>query len=256
VSTTGRPDPIGIRDRSSAAPDFLRAAFERLPIGVLMADMSGAIVLVNRELERIFGYSSAELIGQSVDVLVSDSSPARPADLRAAFLHPPQAQVIGLDRELFGRHKNGSEVLVEIGLTPIPFEGSQLVVASVSDVTERRRVEVELRTTHDERLRFETLVSELGAEFINLRHDDVDRGIEDALGRVVRTLDLDRGAIFQLVEDSGDFVHTHQWTRPGWAAPQPRVSAQEQFPWHLAQVSRRRARGLHHGRRGARRNRP
>ena len=236
VTAPGPPEPVDTREGASAAPEFLRAAFERLPIGVLMVNMSGAIVLVNRELERLFGYSSAELIGQSVDILVNDASRSRHAELRTAFLHHPQARAMGVGRELFGRRKNGAEVPVEVGLTPIAFEGSQLVLASVTDISERRRIEVELRTAHDERLRFETLVGELGAEFINLRPDDVDRAIEDALARVVRMLDLDRSALFQLVDDSGDLVHTHQWTRPGWASPQSRVSAREQFPWHLSQI--------------------
>jgi transcriptional regulator with GAF, ATPase, and Fis domain len=63
----------------------------------------------------------------------------------------------------------------------------------------------------------------------------VDDRIEDALSRLVRTLGLDRSALFQADAD-GDFVHTHQWTRPGWAPPPPRVSARDHFPWHLARV--------------------
>jgi formate hydrogenlyase transcriptional activator len=236
VTIFGSPDPVDAPDGTVAAPEFLRAAFEWLPVGVLMAHASGGIVLVNRELERLFGYTSAELIGQSIDVLVSDASRSRHADLRAAYLHRPQARSMGMGRELFGRHKNGSEVAIEVWLTPIAFGSSQFVLASVVDVAERRRIEVELRTAHEERLRFETLVGELGAEFIHLRPDEVDRAIEDALGRVVRILDLDRSALFQLADDSGDFVHTHQWTRPGWASAPPRISAQEQFPWHLAQI--------------------
>ena len=236
MTTSGPPEPVDTRDGTVAAAEFLRAAFEWLPVGVVMVNAAGAIVLVNHELERLFGYASAELIGQSVDVLVSDASRGRHAELRDGFLNRPQARAMGVGRELFGRHKNGSEIPIEVGLTPVPFEGSQFVVASVIDITHRRRIEVELRTSHEERLRFETRVGELGAEFINLRTDEVDRAIEDALGRVVRMLDIDRSALFQLVETTGDLVHTHQWTRPGWASPPPRISAREQFPWHLAQI--------------------
>jgi transcriptional regulator with GAF, ATPase, and Fis domain len=110
------------------------------------------------------------------------------------------------------------------------------VVASVADVTERHRLQRDVRASRDERRQFEALVGDLGAEFINLRSDEVDRAIEEALGRVVRTLDLDRSALYQVEEESGDFVHTHQWTRPGWPSPAPRISAKEQFPWHLTQI--------------------
>jgi formate hydrogenlyase transcriptional activator len=236
VSTSGPLDPVDTRDGTVPTPGVLRAAFEWLPIGVLMVNASGAIVLVNRELERLFGYSSAEVLGQSIDVLVSDASRTAQADLRAAFLHPPPEAALGVGHELLGRHKNGSEIPVEVGLSRIPFGDSQFVLAWVFDIAERRRIEGELRTAHEERLRFETLISELGAEFINLRPDDVDRAIEDALGRVVRMLDFDRSALFQLMEENDDLVHTHQWTRPGWASPPPRISAREQFPWHLTQI--------------------
>ena len=57
-----------------ALPEFLRAAFEWLPIGVLIVNADSVIVLANREIERLFGYTSAELIGESVDVLVPDAS--------------------------------------------------------------------------------------------------------------------------------------------------------------------------------------
>jgi formate hydrogenlyase transcriptional activator len=236
VTTLGSSDPPHSRYGTTAAEEFLATAFEWLPIGVLMVNADGAIVLANREIERMFGYIREELLGNSVDMLVPDRWRPKHADLRQRFLQHPRPRSMGAGRELFGRRKDGSDVAVEIGLTPIPHGDSHFVVVSVIDITERRRIETELRAAQEERLRFETLVGELGAEFINLRADDVDRAIEDALGRVVRMLDLDRSALFQVVEASGDFVHTHQWTRPGWASPPPRVSAREQFPWLLAQL--------------------
>ena len=138
---------------------------------------------------------------------------------------------MGAGRELFGRRKDGSEVPVEVRLTPIRLNGSALVLASVIDLTERPPRAACARRAADVR----ALVGELGAEFVNLRPDDVDRAIEDALGRVVRTLGLDRSALFQ-VDESGDFVHTHQWTRPGCPPSLPRVSARREFPWHLSQI--------------------
>jgi PAS domain S-box-containing protein len=209
---------------------------ESLPLAVLMVDADGAVVLANRALERLFGYSKVELIGQSVDVLVPDGVRFAHAGLRYGYVQQPAARPMGFGRELFGRRKDGSEVAVAVELAPVRFGAASFVVASVVDITEQRRIQTELRSSREEQAQFETLVSELGAEFVGVRPDDVDRSITEALGRVVRALDLDRSALFQLVEDSGDFVHTHQWTRPGWPTPPARVSATEQFPWHLLQV--------------------
>ena len=73
------------------------------------------------------------------------------------------------------------------------------MLASVIDVTARRGIpQATLQAALDERLEFERLVGELGAEFVDLRPDEVDRAIEDALGRLVRMLGLDRSALFQV----------------------------------------------------------
>jgi PAS domain S-box-containing protein len=233
---------LGIDDRDAAAhvtsglPELLRAAFEWLPTSVVIVNEDGVIVLTNRELGRLFGYDTAELLGQSIEVLVPDSGRLTHAGFRLSYFSHAGPRAMGAGRELYGRRKDGAEIAVEIGLSPIAVGGAQFVLASVVDITERRRLQHELRGQHDERLQFEALVSELGAELGNVRPEDVDRTIEESLGRVVRTLDLDRSSLFQIIEDTGDFVHTHQWTRPGWASPPLRVSASEQFPWHLTQI--------------------
>ena len=74
-----------------AVPDLLRAAVEWLPIGVLIVNADSVIVVANREIERVFGYTSAELTGESVDVLVPDASRAAHAGLRHDYLPAPAA---------------------------------------------------------------------------------------------------------------------------------------------------------------------
>jgi formate hydrogenlyase transcriptional activator len=217
-------------------PETLRAGFEWLPVGVLMSSAQGVIVLVNHALEKISGYPAAELIGQPVDVLIPDAMRGRHSSFLADFMRQPRARAMGEGREIFARRKDGSEVPVEVGLTPMVIAERAFVLAAVVDVSERQRAQAELRTALNERIDFEVLVAELAAQFVHLRPEEVDRAIEEALGRLVRALDLDRSALFQLIEDTGDFVHTHQWTRPGWASPPPRISARERFPWHLARI--------------------
>ena len=228
-------DPTHRNHGGNGPPDLLREAVEAVPIGVLIVNADGVVVLVNREVERLFGYTRSELLGQSVDVLVPDASRTHLATARGQYASQAPRQATGAGRELFGRRRDGSEVAIEVSLRPISFGDTAFVIASVVDATEWRHVAGATRIADDERMRFEALVGELGAELVNVKVDDVDRAIEEALGRVVRTLNLDRSALFQL-EDDGDFVHTHQWTRPGWAVPPPRVSARNEFPWHLAQV--------------------
>jgi len=215
--------------------DFSSEALEALPVGVLLVDRDGVVARVNRECERLFGYSSSELIGHSVDLLIPDAAHAAGPWLRQVFDAGSPAPPGGAARQWFARRKDGSEVAVEMTFTHMSLRGASFVLASVIDATVRRG-QPPGGPAVDERFEFEQLVGELGAEFGNLRAADVDRRIEDALSRLIRVLGLDRSALFQVDRETGDFVHTHQWTRPGWAPPAPRVPARERFPWLLARV--------------------
>ena len=228
-------DPPASSGAASGLADILRAGFEWLPIGVLIVDADGAVVLVNRAFERLSGHGAPELIGQSIEILLPEATRAV-HEVRARDVRQPREGSMEIRRELVVRRKDGSEIPVEVALTPIAFGDRSFVLASIVDVTERRRHQAELRKTLDERIGFESLVGEVAAQFVNLPPEAVDRTIEEALERLVRALNFDRSALFQVVEATGEFIHTHQWTRPGWPLPQPRISASEQFPWHLSRI--------------------
>jgi len=114
-----------------------RLAVELCPSGMLMADNTGAIVMVNSEVERLFGYHREELIGQSVDLLVPDRSRARHAQKQREFAARPQGRRMGLERELSGRRKDGTEFPVEVRRTSI----GTLILSVIVDITERKEAE-------------------------------------------------------------------------------------------------------------------
>jgi PAS domain S-box-containing protein len=122
----------------------LRAAVECCHSGLLMIDADGKIMLVNREVERLFGYVREELLGRSVDVLVPERYRGPEGSFRQAFLVDPAFGSIGAGRELFGLRKDGHEVPVEIGLTPITTEEG-LFVSTIVDLSARKRAEERFR---------------------------------------------------------------------------------------------------------------
>lgn len=116
-------------------------AVEASPSGLLMIDGTGAIVLVNTELERQFGYSRTELIGQSVDMLLPERFARQHEAYRTAFCKAPSARAMGIGRDLFGRRKDDTEFPVEIGLNPITSRDKIAILATVVDITVRKEAE-------------------------------------------------------------------------------------------------------------------
>ena len=108
------------------------------------------------------------------------------------------------------------------------FEG---YIGSCIDITDRKQ----MIETLEERLRFEALLSDLSARFINLPAEQVDKEVEGGLRRVVEFLDLDRSTLFQLSGDGKTLVVTHSWAKPGHE-PIRQVIAQEELPWALKKV--------------------
>ncbi len=132
-------------DPPPATPDPFRLAVDLSPTGMVLTDAEGRIVLVNRELERLFGYSRDELIGRPIEMLVPERHRSIHPRHRARYAQDAGARPMGIGRDLYGRRKDGTEFPVEIGLVPVEREAQRFVVGSVVDITERRRLEATLR---------------------------------------------------------------------------------------------------------------
>src|SRR5205823_14597780 len=136
-----------------------RAVVESAPSGMVMIDGAGTLKLVNREAERLFGYSREELLGKPIELLVPHRLRERHPGYRTDFLANPQTRAMGAGRDLFGRRKDGTEIPVEIGLNPIETDEGLVVLASVVDISARKRAEEELRRSNEELERFAYVAS-------------------------------------------------------------------------------------------------
>ncbi len=122
------------------------AVVESMPSGLIAVDESGRIVLVNRQAERLFGYTREELVGERVERLVLERFRAGHLALREGFMARAEARPMGAGRELYGRRKDGGEFRLEIGLSPVAGDGGRMVLAAVIDITDRVRLEQERRS--------------------------------------------------------------------------------------------------------------
>ena len=124
---------------SKRTEEQFRVLFEAAPNGVMAVDAAGCIVLLNAQVEKMFGYSREELIGRPVEVLVPVRFRQGHADLRKSFAAAPQMRPMGTGRELWGVRKDGSEFRVEVGLNSTATNMGDVVIATIVDITERKR---------------------------------------------------------------------------------------------------------------------
>jgi PAS domain S-box-containing protein len=131
--------------------ETFRLMVESSPNAVLIADEAGRILWVNRQTERLFGYGRGELGSLTVEALVPERFRAAHPAHRAGFHAAPSSRPMGVGRDLFGLTKDGLEVPVEIGLNPMRADdGRAMVVAVVTDISERKRQETALRLAREE----------------------------------------------------------------------------------------------------------
>ncbi|HET9534408.1 MAG TPA: ATP-binding protein, partial [Mesorhizobium sp.] len=152
------------------AEERFRLAVEASPNAIVMVDAQGKMLLVNGLTQMLFDYSREELIGQSVEILVPERFRTGHPAHRATFFGAPQARATGAGRDLFARRKDGSEFLVEIGLNPIHTLEGTLVLTEIVDITDRKRMELELQRNREE-LAHVTRVSTVGELTTSVAHE-------------------------------------------------------------------------------------
>ena len=129
----------------SQSEELFRLVVEAAPNAMLMIDRGRRITLINRRVEELFGYTRSELLGQPIETLVPERFRERHPGFVDHFFAEPATRAMGVGRELFGRRKDGSEVPIEIGLNPIATAEGIGTLASIIDITERKRAEERFR---------------------------------------------------------------------------------------------------------------
>ena len=113
------------------------ALLELAPDAIVGTNGAGKIVLINAQVEALFGYGREELLGEPVEVLVPERFRAAHSSDRVRYLADPRTRPMGSGLELFARRRDGSEFPAEISLASIQTEDGRLAVAAVRDVSER-----------------------------------------------------------------------------------------------------------------------
>ena len=139
-----RRAPQDSRVSRDSAADLMQRIVEAAPCGMVMIDAEGSIALVNAQAESMFGYGNGELIGNPLEILLPERFRAAHGGHRHRFAAAPSMRQMGAGRDLIARRKDGSEFLVEIGLSPLPGAQGGLVLAAVTDITRHKATQREL----------------------------------------------------------------------------------------------------------------
>jgi|GEM_PF-3180618 len=125
--------------RASSA--FYIGLLESIPDAILVVNSDGYIIQINKQTEVLFGYSREELLGQSVELLVPERFREVHVRHRAKYHSEPPTRSMNTRFDLYARRKDGSQVPVDISLSPLKTDGGLLVVSAIRDITERKRAE-------------------------------------------------------------------------------------------------------------------
>lgn len=130
--------------------EVFRQLFESAGEGLLLIDRQGIILLANRRAEEMLGYDRGELLGLAVDALVPASVRGRHGQLRDKYHAKPQRRSMGSGLDLEACRKDGSLFPVEISLNTFQSGSEELVMAFLTDITQRKRAELELEQLNAE----------------------------------------------------------------------------------------------------------
>lgn len=213
LGLTGVNTDITERERAEKAlrdsEERFRMVVEAAPSGMVMTDGSGRILMINEPAEKMFGFGRGELTGRDIETVVPPAKRELYPALRARYLSRGRKPVTG---EVLGRHKNGRDIPLEVGVNPILTSDGIRVIATVADIAERKRTEAQrelLLAELNHRVK-NTLAVVQGLAYQTFRNTDAAarRGFEGRLQALATAHDLltrshwESTSLAQLVDDT------------------------------------------------------
>ncbi|WP_276502619.1 PAS domain-containing sensor histidine kinase [Terrimonas pollutisoli] len=196
----------------------MTSLFENATEGIILTGKDGKIVLLNPAAERMFNYASKELTGQPIEVLIPDRYKGHHHQLRDSFYDNPSNRVMGQNRDLYGRKKDGTDLPVEVSLSHYRKGNELFVIAFIVDITRRKEIEHSMLEQQKQLERVSNEIRKLNAD-LELKVEERTMILKEALQRLEQSqaelseaLDKER----QLNEIKSRFVSmaSHEFRTP------------------------------------------
>ena len=171
------------------SPELIRSILDSAPDAMVVIDRTGTIILASQQVTDLFGYDRVDLVGRAIEILLPRRFHARHVMHRQHYAARGRRRPMGTGLDLFAARKDGSEFPVEICLSPISDGVNALVVAAIRDVSDRQRVQMELREAR------------AAAESANLAKGRFLATASHDLRQPLQTLALLMGGLRRMVKD-------------------------------------------------------